>query len=128
MKSSRLTKKIFNWDFQISSSSNNWNVNEILDSVNMLSSFNQKKLININEYKNRLQINAKTQWLDELHSKPKLRTYMTFKDNINTENYVKSFMSRRRRSLLAQLRLGVLPLHIETGRFKNVKDKKNRKI
>ena len=61
MKSSRLTKKNFNWDFQISSSSNNWNsnVNEILDSVNMLSSFYQKKLININEYKYLLQINAK---------------------------------------------------------------------
>ena len=124
MKSSRLTKKVFNWDFQISSSSNNWNsyVNKILNSVNMLSSFYQKKLININEYKNRLQINAKTQWLDELRSKPKLRTYMTFKDDIYTENYVKSFMPRRPRSLLAQLHLGVLPLHIETGRFKNIKD------
>ena len=33
-----------------------------------------------------------------------------------------------RRSLLAQPRLGVLPLHIETGRFKNVKDKKQENI
>ena len=31
-------------------------------------------------------------------------------------------MSRKRRSLLAELRLGVLSLHIETGSFKNVKD------
>ena len=30
-------------------------------------------------------------------------------------------------SLLAQLRLGVLPLHIETGRFKNIKDNVTRK-
>ncbi len=27
----------------------------------------------------------------------------------------------RRRSLLAQLRLGILPLHLETGRFRNKK-------
>ena len=89
MKSSRLTKKLFNWDFQISSSrsSNNWNLNvsEILVSVNMLSSYYQKEPINIKEYKNRVQINAKTQWLDELISKSKLRTYTTFKDNIYTE-------------------------------------------
>ena len=39
-----------------------------------------------------------------------------------TENYVKVFMSRKQRTLLAQLRLGILPLEIETGRFRNVKD------
>ena len=31
-------------------------------------------------------------------------------------------MPRRNRSLLAQLRFGILPLRIETGRFKNIKD------
>ena len=30
-------------------------------------------------------------------------------------------MIGRERSLLAQLRIGVLPIHIETGRFRNVK-------
>ena len=36
--------------------------------------------------------------------------------------YIEAEVSRRRRSLLAQLRFCVLPLHIETGRFQNVKD------
>ena len=31
-------------------------------------------------------------------------------------------MSRLQRSLMAQLRCGILPLKIETGRFQNVKD------
>ena len=32
------------------------------------------------------------------------------------------YMSRQQKLLLAQLRCGILPLHIETGRFKTVQD------
>ncbi len=35
--------------------------------------------------------------------------------------YVKYCSFRKRRSLLAQFRLGILLLHIETGRFRNMK-------
>ncbi len=45
---------------------------------------------------------------------------MKFKDNLYTEKYVKYCSFRKRRSLLAQFRLGILPLHIETGRFRNI--------
>ena len=38
------------------------------------------------------------------------------------EQYLKSFMPRKNRSLFAQLRFGILPLRIETGRFRNTKD------
>ena len=37
-----------------------------------------------------------------------------------TEEYVKYCMSRRKRSLMAQFRMGVLPLAIETGRFRGI--------
>ncbi len=40
------------------------------------------------------------------------------KENYCTENYMKYCMSRQQRSLIAQLRLGILPIHIETGRFR----------
>ncbi len=46
---------------------------------------------------------------------------MKFKDNIYTEKYVQYCSFRKRRSLLTQFRLGILPLHIETGRFRNMK-------
>ena len=52
--------------------------------------------------------------------KPKLRTYITFKDEFAVEEYVKFNKSRHARSLLAQFRLGILPLKIETGRFNNL--------
>ncbi len=35
--------------------------------------------------------------------------------------YVKYCLSKRKRSLIAQTRIGILPLYIETGRFRNVK-------
>ena len=54
--------------------------------------------------------------------KPKLRTYGDFKKSFNTEAYVKQTFSRSRRSSLAQLRLGILLLEIETGRYTPIYD------
>ena len=50
-------------------------------------------------------------------NKPKLRTYVTFKTQFKVEPYVLSIMSRGHTSYLAQLRCGILPFHIETGRW-----------
>lgn len=47
-----------------------------------------------------------------------LRTYVLFKKELKTENYVKYYMHKRKRSLVALLLLGILPLRIETGRYK----------
>ena len=58
-------------------------------------------------------------WLNAVNIKPKVRTYVLFKSEFETENYIKYYMSKRNRSLLAQFRLGILPLHLELGRFSN---------
>ncbi len=58
------------------------------------------------------------EWKTNLYIKAKLRTYVLFKENHCTENYVKHCMSRQQRSLIAQLRLCILPIHIETGSFR----------
>ncbi len=59
------------------------------------------------------------EWKINLYVKPKLRTNVLFKENYCTENYVKYSMSYQQRSLIAQLRLGILPIHIETGRLRD---------
>ncbi len=51
--------------------------------------------------------------------KPKLHTYVTFNDTYEVEPYALSFMNRKHRSHLAQYLCGILPLEIETGRWKN---------
>jgi hypothetical protein len=47
----------------------------------------------------------------------KLRTYRLFKEVFQTEHYVKSIDIRARRRSLAQLRCGVAPIRLETGRY-----------
>ncbi len=60
------------------------------------------------------------QWLDEMIKKPKLRTYITFKNSYEVESHTLSFMNRKHRSYLAQYRCGILPLSIETGRWGSI--------
>ncbi len=55
-------------------------------------------------------------WEDNIKMMPKLRTYIKFKKVLEVEPYILSFMSRQRRSYLAQLRNGILPLQLEVGR------------
>ena len=62
---------------------------------------------------------SKDEWLENIHNKPTLRMYLRFKTNLSLEPYVEYHMQKRQRSLLAQYRLGILPLRIETGRYDN---------
>ncbi len=48
---------------------------------------------------------------------PKLRTYRLFKCEDGLEDYIKLNLERGDRSLISQLRLGILPLRVESGRF-----------
>ncbi len=60
------------------------------------------------------------QWLDQITRKPKLRTYVTFKNSYEVEPYAFSFMNRKHRSYLAQYRCGILQLSIETVRWGSI--------
>ena len=52
-------------------------------------------------------------------SKPKLRHFKSYKTTFDAENYVCKYFPKRKRSLFAQLRVDILPLEIETGRYRN---------
>ena len=56
-------------------------------------------------------------WSNNVATVPKLRSYITFKSEFKTENYLLINLSRKERNLMAQLRCGILPLRIETGRY-----------
>ena len=59
-------------------------------------------------------------WKNDITVKPKLRTYVKIKNNCLAENYLDLNITRHRRSLIAQIRLGILPLEIEVGRFRGI--------
>jgi hypothetical protein len=59
-------------------------------------------------------------WETSRYEKMKLRYYNMYKMSYGIENYVKSKLSRVKRSLLAQFRGGILPINVEIGRFRNI--------
>ena len=52
-------------------------------------------------------------------SKPKLRHFKSYKTTFDTDNYICKYFPKRKPSLFAQLRVDILPLEIETGRYRN---------
>ena len=63
-----------------------------------------------------------TIWLIDMHNKPKLRRYITFKTTLIVSSHVKQYISKPRKSLLIQLITGILPIALETGRYKRIRD------
>ena len=53
-------------------------------------------------------------------TKVKIKNVLDFKKKYGKEKYLTGYMSRAKRSLMAQFRTGILPLKIETGRFSNL--------
>ena len=66
------------------------------------------------------QINNNLKFLEDITAKPKLRTYCKIKHSFQTEPYIAKCFSRNKRSILAQLRIGILPIMIDTGRYSNI--------
>jgi len=118
MPESRLTKKIFNYDYR-GCIAGSWasRVKNILSDIDSENKFDRKLDMDLDILKARLVQNYEIDWKEEIKTKPKLRTFCTFKTEFGTEKYLTFNLERYERSLLAQLRIGILPLHIETGRY-----------
>ncbi len=113
MNPDRLTKRIFIWDYNLCK---NWckEVKQIFELIECHEMFTNKLACNLTTVKNTCKDMQNVEWKHLLSTKPKLRTYVKFKENICTEDYVKHCTSRRKRSHTAQFRIGILPLDIET--------------
>ena len=93
----------------------------ILISSNQEDKFLSKSLCDTHLIEETLKQNYEITWKRIISNKTKLRTYTIFKKDFHTEHYLKLNLAKWERSTLAQFRLGVLPLEIETGRFKSNK-------
>lgn len=119
MDNNRLCKHVFMWDYSLSY--NNWScyVKDIFDRINC-DNFVGKIPCDIVSCKEKLNSTDNLEWKEKLSFKPKLRTYKQCKDEICVENYVKLNLTSKERSMIAQLRMGILPINLETGRYRNV--------
>jgi hypothetical protein len=122
MKKERLTYKIFRYD--LSKTKNNWSsdIKNIFNDVHMLDIFEEESICSLTSVKEMLVFNNNTMWKEEINKLPKLRTYRTFKISCFKENYLSMYLTRGQRALLAQFRTGILPLRIETGRYRGEKE------
>ena len=116
-----LTKHIFEWNLQ-NFSNNCWeyHMSEIFKDLGIGHYFDSGMEVNINEMFDKISTLMHEEWQSKIGYKPKLRTYSLFKQDMDTERYTKIY-SKSKRSILCQLRIGILPLEIELGRYVRLK-------
>ena len=119
MEDTRLTKIIFNFDYS-TRQGKCWS-NETLDifkTLNIEDLFISKEACNVEYLDTKIESYFCQWWSEQVDNKPKLRMYKEMKNSPTTEFYVSTFLDSKLRSHLAQIRFGILPLTIETGRFR----------
>ena len=124
MPESRLPKIIFAHEFE---NLNSWcrDIKSIFEQTNYMHIFTNKISVDPSDVKDKLLELFSSNFTDSLPMKQKLRNYALFKFSFEPEPYACAYLSRNKRSIFAQLRMGILPLRVETGRFQNM-DLNNR--
>ncbi len=129
MDPERLLKKIFLWDKEQHASNNKTNfcaqAKQILIAIGKGESYYKSEPIDIDSAKNTIVSLEKSQWTDNVKDKPKLDFLVHIKSSFGVEPYITINIPRYERSLLSQLRYGILQIQLETGRYKG-DDRVNR--
>ena len=117
----RLVKRIFLADCN-ANKPNTWatDVKKICNLIDVNEKYDEKSFIDLDAARKSISYSENIEWSNVVQSKPKLRTYKIFKTRYETEPYITANISRSERSFIAQLRSGILPLRIETGRFSRI--------
>ena len=126
LDNTRITKHVFDWEYGLHCS-DSWsdNVRSILNLIGLNNHYNNRLMVDLNVATTLLINNMEDEWRINVSLKPKLRSYIIFKNSFGEEEYLTCLRSRAKRSLVSQLRLGIFPLEIEVGRFWGI-DLENR--
>ncbi len=103
MKNNGYAKTIFLWDYSCRGNTWSFNIKSIFDDIDCQNKFISKSQVFMNSCWALLHELQCKQWLDEITRKPKLHTYVTFKNSYELEPYALSFMDRKHRSYLASI-------------------------
>ena len=118
----RLPRIIFDEEYNVTNPRyENW-VSEMYNiflETEFIDVFESKTQCDLWEISHKLKFIETECWEQQRYNKPKLRYYNMVKSCYEPEEYLLVDLPKRRRSFLAQLRAGVLPLHVEVGRFRN---------
>ncbi len=124
LNDNRLVRKVLEWDIECHGMDNKSNfaatIKQIMCDIKMKTVYRRKTQIDINYAKKMLLEGASTKWKESLGSyRSKLDVYKGIKTEFGVEKYLKLNLDKYDKSLLSQLRYGILPLRVETGRYKN---------
>ncbi len=121
----RLVKKIFLWDKEMHANTNKSNfmsyMKQICSDVDLKNCYRDTVKIDINNVKQCLLERLSSNWLTSCTNMSKLDLYKQIKPTFGVERFLTLNIDRYEKSLLSQLRYGILPLRVETGRFVNEK-------
>ncbi len=118
----RMNKQIFLQAYSSDISSLYTGFHSICINLDLTENFENLQVIDFALIGNRLFSFAAEKWKESVLSKPKLRNYKLFKHELQTEDYVNCLMTRFQRSTMAKLRCGILPIQIEVGRFRGLRE------
>ena len=126
MDNSRLTKRVFM--YCLDNYNGTWceDIRKVSIELSMENIYNMKGRFIKLDVIDKCRCITQNELLHQINTKPKLRIYKEVKNSIVTEPYLLSFLPKHVRSIFAQFRLGILPLHIETGRFVNIYDEQTK--
>ncbi len=121
MKNERINKKAFLWDQTLSL--DNWtsSFKATMTDLDLLHFIENNTVIPLDLAKCKIKGKLERDWEHHCLTKDKLRTYRTFKTEMSTAAHLNCNLPKFQRSLISQLRLGILPIRIETGRFSGLK-------
>ena len=91
----------------------------ILQYANLDSDLLSDDLCDLDVLRSRLLVLNRQKWLLDTSNKTKLRTFLQIYNEEDPRSIVESLLTRSQRSIVSKLKNGVLPLHIEMGRWKD---------
>ncbi len=124
LDNSRLTKQIFNWDVNEHNHNNKSNFSaqakQVLCEIGLRDCYDRQSQVDINLARERILNGEKVEWANNVTGYSKLDLLSAIKPEFGSEKYLQLDLDRYDKSLLSQFRYGILPLEVETGRYRNL--------
>ena len=125
MGNDKLTKQIYLWDRVLNENKivNTWSteVKSIFEQCNLLGTYASNSAFSLkptlSTITSLLELKQIEYLKEECEAKPKMRTFISFKDFQGQPSYITKPLNFHHRRMFARTRLGCLPLRIETGRY-----------
>ena len=119
-ESRKLPKVVYDWDRSLGLESWGSEIRHSSASLGIDINSNDGDIFSLTDAYNIFLNQNRAIWQSEAHRKPKLQTFVQIHDFDSNQLLVKSGLTRYQRSLLSQLKFGILPLKIETDRYQGI--------